>query len=319
MSKKILYNDLQLLKSVSAQLYKGNLVEKGISQGETSSERTQDAYGTKESNSETFSAKFNAVVGAGLDGGNSKTTEESKEIEESSIESFQESKKIAYDEYLINLVQESLSENDELKSLEQSHQYDYVKFSRRYYFFDFDLMKNSIDYKYLVPLALGEGAKLKDYDDLLAQYKVAKKYDNKKETAENMEHKQFSTAYKDTEIFKSMTKISSHLDNILRNHFLLIDSEKETLVIGDKNELKLPPIALTLNESMDLNIFGLVISNDDQVITDDLGGSAHLNPESIMRKIGKFALENYLIHFFEFENRSKYKIIHPISIEYSAN
>lgn len=321
MSKKFLYTDKDSLKSVAAQLYEGILLEHDISEGESQTEGMIDTYGTSENKGERYSASLKAVLGGELEGSQNNTSHENKSINENASQIFNESKKIAQDEYLFNIVQNSLKEKGDLKDKDNANQYDYISFNDDFLFFDFSVIKNSIDHRFLLPLVFADGIYMKEYDELVQEYNRLKKVDKQKENANNIDDKKFREKFKDMQVFKSLNSISSHLDNILANHFILIDQQKSLIIIGDKAKLKLPSMALTLNKKMKLDAFGIVISNDKQVMSQDFQGQStdDLEPEQIMPNLGTFALENYLISFFGFKNNSVYKIIHPISIEYSTD
>lgn len=318
MSKKFLYTDNDSLKSVAAQLYEGILLEQDISEGESLARENKNSTSSSVSHNSSSTARLRTIIGGDLTGSEGSSSSEQSISGESTSQIIKDSKKIAQDEYLYNIVQETLKEKEELKNEDNASQYDYLQFKEEFLFFDFDIIKNSIDHEFLLPLVFAEGFKMKEYEELVTQFNSTKKVDKQPENSSNIEAKKFRESFKEMQVFKSLNIISKHLDNILTNHFLLIDEKKKHLIIGDKNKLKLPAMSLTLNKKMNLDIFGLVVSNDNQIISSDFD-EKDIKTDDMMPRLGTFALENYLISFFGFKNNSEYKIIHPISIEYSAD
>ena len=328
--KKFIYSDMDTIRSVSAQLYQGIILEQEFGKEEATGKTSEKNSSTTESTTYGIDLDANIVIAkTGLNSESvSSETEGMASIEEVIIRD-NEVRKIALDEFLINKVEHDLNNKKLIKNPMEATEFDFIVTENKYDFYDFKLLKSVVDYEKLLPFLNfnEEYNHIEDFEDIYNEYKKIYNENIKDQTMEQIRtkikaknskhHKSFEKFLKLAEpnIFKLIEFISDHINSIVENKVLLVSNDKKLIVFCDKSNLKYSSISLSLTRNLNLKVLGQITSIRILEAEESIMKGEQLEVNEVMSKPISMIFELFLAEFLKIEKGEEYRIIHPLSIE----
>ena len=316
------------VKSISAQLFQGNILVQEFGQEESSGNTLEN--GSSKSNETSSGSNFGVsvpIIAADMNNTSKSTDEVSEVTIEEVIRKDNEVLKIALDEFLINKVEHDLSKRKLIKEPMEASEFDFIVTENKYDFYDFKLLKSVVDYEKLLPFLNfnEEYNHIEDFEDIYSEYKKLYKDNIKDKTSAEIKAKNKNKNNKknidkfldlaEQNIFKLIEFISDHINSIVQNKILLVSNDKKLIVFCDKNNLKYSSISLSLSENLNLKVFGQITSIRILEPEESILKNEQLEVDEVMSKPISFIFELYLAEFLKLEKGTEYRIIHPLSIE----
>lgn len=317
--KDFLYLDTDAISSISAQLFEGNILEITDEKTKHTGENITDKYGTNEKKSN--SAKI-GTSGTNFSGDIGNSTFEGKAIEFFNNETFKLGVKKAYDDYLYNKVYEELKSEREIKDMNSSNQFDFVDISGKFTVLDINTSSKIFDTDLLrqAPF-INETFELPSIDFLTNKFNSAKKYldnpGNKKipKHFNNVnELENFYETFKGLLFVKTFNEMSKHLSTIFGNKIIL--HKENTILIGDRNCLRIPGETLSLANTVNIKGFGRKITETKTISSVTDFQNIDFNNKDFTSKGTQGMIMIFLSSILDLKDEETFDIFQPIGLEY---
>ncbi|AVQ36625.1 DUF6414 family protein [Staphylococcus kloosii] len=318
--KDFIYLDMDSVSSISAQLFEGNITElideKAVQRGNN----IEDNYGSNESKSTGAKA---GTHGTGVNGNKTNQTFEGKTIEFFNNDTFKTGVKKAYDDFLYNKVNEVLKENHEIHSLENSNQFDFVDIDDDFSVLDLHTSSRIFDTELLRQMPyINNRLELPTIKYLEDKYKSADKYltnpGSKKLPGhfENIEELQeFHESFHAMSLMKTFNEMSKHLASVLGNK--IIFNKGNTILIGDRENLRIPGETISLANEVKLKGFGRKITRTVALSSVTNFQNVEFDKEEFLSKGTQGMLMIFLTSVLGLKENDTFDIIQPIGLEFS--
>ncbi|HHU6750899.1 TPA: DUF6414 family protein [Staphylococcus pseudintermedius] len=317
--KDFLYLDTDSISSISAQLFEGNILEIIDEKTEQKGENIRDSYGTHDNRSST--AKL-GVSGTNVGGTAESGKYEDKNIEFLNNETFKMGVKKAYDDFLYNKVFDRLKLENEIHSIDKSNQFDFVDIEGRYSvtdlhtsskIFDTDLLRQMpfIDERYELPSIESLKSKFNSaqkYIENPGSKKLPKQFQNFEDLLD------FYDTFKGLSMMKTFNEMNKHLNEALHNKIVL--NKGNTILIGDRKNLRIPGETISLAKEIELRGFGRKITNNEKVST-VIDFQKTMNAKDFLSRGTQGMLMVFLRAILDLNDEDTFDIIQPIGLEFS--
>lgn len=318
--KDFIYIDTDAISSISAQLFEGNILELIDEQTEHKGENITDNYGTNESK-ETMGKLGSS--GTGVAEKNENQSYESKSIEFIDNETFKTGVKKAYDDFLYNKVYDALKEQNEIRPLNDSNQFDFVDINGEFTVLDIDTSSKIFDTELLRQMPFMENSfELPSIESLNNKFKAATNFlehpGNKKlpKQFENLyELEEFHETFEGLSYLKTFNEMSKHLSAIFGNKIILYRGN--TILIGDRHHLRIPGETLSLANEVNINGFGRKITKTKVLSTITDFQNVEFNNNEFLSKGTQSMLMIFLSSILGLKEKDTFDIFQPIGLEYS--
>ncbi|MBA8771477.1 DUF6414 family protein [Staphylococcus coagulans] len=318
--KDFLYLDTDSISSISAQLFEGNILEITDEKTKQTGDNTTDNYGSSEKKSN--SAKL-GTNGTNISGSDENTTFESKSIEFFNNETFKMGAKKAYDDYLYNKVYEELKSKKEIQSMNNSNQFDFVEISGEFTVLDLTTSSKIFNTELLrqIPF-MNNSFELPSIESLENKYKAASNYINNignkklpKQFKDIDDLKDFHETFKGLSTLKTFNEMSKHLSTVFGEKIILF--KNNTILIGDRECLRIPGETLSLANAVSLNGFGRKITGSAILSSVTDFQEMSFDETDFLSKGTQSILMIFLTSVIGLKENDTYDIIQPIGLEYS--
>lgn len=317
--KDFLYLDTDSISSISAQLFEGSILEIIDEKTEQKGGNIRDNYGTHDNRSST--AKL-GTSGTNFGGTAESGKYEDKTIEFLNNETFKMGVKKAYDDFLYNKVFDNLKSKNAICSIGKSGQFDFVDIEGRYNVTDLHTSSKIFDTDLLrqIPF-IEEQYKLPSIESLESKFKSAQRYlenpGSKKipKQFQNFEElSNFHDIFKGLSTMKIFNEMNKHLNESLHNKIVL--NKGNTILIGDRKNLRIPGETISLAKEIELRGFGRKITNKEKVST-VIDFQKTMNAKDFLSRGTQGMLMVFLSAILDLNEEDTFDIIQPIGLEFS--
>ncbi|UXR75647.1 hypothetical protein [Staphylococcus sp. IVB6233] len=318
--KDFIYIDTDAISSISAQLFEGNILELTDEQTEHKGENITDNYGTNESKETT--GKLGSS-GTGVAEKKENQSYESKSIEFTDNETFKIGVKKAYDDFLYNKVYDALKEKNEIRPLDDSNQFDFVDIDGEFTVLDIDTSSKIFDTELLRQMPFMDNSfELPSIESLNNKFKAATNFlehpGNKKlpKQFKNVhELEEFHETFEGLSYLKTFNEMSKHLSTIFGNKIILYRGN--TVLIGDRDHLRIPGETLSLANAVNINGFGRKITKTKVLSTVTNLQNVEFNNNEFLSKGTQSMLMIFISSILGLKEKDTFDIFQPIGLEYS--
>lgn len=320
MMKDFLYLDTDSISSISAQLFEGNILEIIDEKAEVRGENITDNYGSNEKKSN--SAKL-GISATNVSGTAENSTFENKAVQFMNNDTFKMGIKKAYDDFLYNKVYDELKSKKAIKQLNDSNQFDFVAIDGNYSVLDLHTSSKIFDTDLLRQLPyINDRLELPSIKSLENKFKNAEKYilnpgSNKipRHFQNSDELKSFYYSFKELSAIKTFNEMTKHLNATLGHKIIL--NKDNTILIGDREHLRIPGETVSLANKINLKGFGRKITITEKIsnITDFQNQSS--DTQEFLSKGTQGMLMIFLSSVLNLKEEDTFDIIQPIGLEFS--
>lgn len=322
--KDFLYLDTDAISSISAQLFEGNVIESSLSASNTSSESTTDSRINNTSDKSEGKASVKVLsLSIGETSGFSDSI--SNRWDES--ETAAESTKKALDDFIYNITLNELNKKSLIKDSKKALQFDFINITGDFKVIDIHTASRIFDTDLLkkIPFLDEETFIYPDIKVLDARFKGVLKY--LKNPGSNKRPKEFETDEDAIEFFNSylggnamtaLNEITKHLDKVFGDKIIL--SQGNTILIGDRKNLKIQPELLSLVDNVKLEGLCRKINETDPTRTIKKVANFEgvtFDKKDFIAKGTQGVLMLFLSIMLGLEENDTFEIIQPIGLEYS--
>ena len=318
--KDFVYLDTDSISSISAQLFEGNILEIIDEKTKQTGDNTTDNYGSDEKRN--TSAKL-GTSGTNTGGSIENSTFESKSIEFLNNETFKMGIKKAYDDYLYNKVYEELESKNEIQNMENSNQFDFVDILGEFTVLDITTSSKIFDTELLRHMPFMDNSfELPSIESLENKYRAASNYiensGSKKfpKQFNNIEElKDFQATFESLSTLKTFNEMSKHLATVFGDKIILFRGN--TILIGNREHLRIPGETLSLANTVNLKGFGRKITGSAPLSSVTNFHGMTLDDEDFLSKGTQGMLMIFLTSVLGLKEKDTFDIIQPIGLEYS--
>ncbi|AQN32234.1 MULTISPECIES: hypothetical protein [Mammaliicoccus] len=318
--KDFVYLDTDSISSISAQLFEGNILEIIDEKAKQTGDNITDNYGSDDKKSNSVKLGISSTNVNGL---NESTTREGKSIEFLNNETFKLGVKKAYDDFLYNKVYDELKQTGDIHQIKDSNQFDFVEIDDNYSvldiytsskIFDTDLLRQMpyVDNRFELP-------SIKSLED---KFKSASKYlenpgSNKKPRHFQNIHEleRFYEHFSNMSLLKTFNEMSKHLATVLGDKIIL--NKGNSILIGERENLRIPGETLSLANEVQLKGFGRKISRTAALHTVTDFQHSEFDKEEFLSKGTQGMLMIFLSSILNLKENDTFEIIQPIGLEFS--
>ncbi|MCS4486771.1 DUF6414 family protein [Staphylococcus americanisciuri] len=318
--KDFLYLDTDSISSISAQLFEGNILEIIDEKAEVRGENITDNYGSNEKKSN--SAKL-GISATNVSGTAENSTFENKTVQFMNNDTFKMGIKKAYDDFLYNKVHDELKSKKAIKKLKDSNQFDFVAIDDSYSVLDLHTSSKIFDTDLLRQLPyINDRLELPSIKSLEDKFKSAEKYlsnpgSNKipRHFQNSTELKSFYNSFKELYAMKTFNEMTKHL-NVTLGHKIILNKDN-TILIGDREHLRIPGETISLANKINLKGFGRKITITEKIssVTDFQNKSS--DKQGFLSEGTQGMLMIYLSSILNLNEKDTFDIIQPIGLEFS--